>query len=165
MLNAQDRAVDLIESYRDPLAGAIARQIKSTVPRYKDEDPPDIKENLAALLGAMPLLIRGQATSDLEEVVNGVASMRASGGFNVGEFTVAALCFLPVLRQFFRDKAATSEEAMEMYEVVEQVALPFVGHIVSAFAGNQPVAAGGIDVKRFLTFLDSPVGIASVEDA
>jgi hypothetical protein len=163
MLTAQDHAIELMESYKDGLAAAIARQIKATVPRYKETDPPDIEKNLAALLGAMPPLIRGGHSSELEAVVNNVASMRASGGFNVGEFTVAALCFLPVLRKFFRDKASTAEAAAEMYDVVEAVALPFAGQIVSIFADSQPVAAGGIDVKRFLSFLDSPVGIATVE--
>lgn len=163
MSSPSERAAELIESYNDKLAAAIARQIQATVPRYEESSPPDLEQNLQRLVGALAPLVRGKNAEELEQVVKGVAEMRATAGFNVGEFTVAALCFMPVLRNFFRERADSADDALAMYDAVEAVGLPFCGRIVSIFAENQPVAAGGIDVKRFLSFLDSPVGIASVD--
>jgi len=165
MSTPADNAAALIESYTDKLAAAVTRQIQATVPKYTDAAPAELESNLKTLVGALAPLVRGEHTDELESAVGRVAELRRGTGFNVGEFTVAALCFLPVLRRFFQERADSPADALAMYDALEQVALPFCGRIVSIFADTQPIAAGGIDVKRFLSFLESPVGIASVDDS
>ena len=47
------------------------------------------------------------------------------------DFLVACLSWLPVMRRFYFERCADPKQAMECYEAVETLALPFMGRIIS----------------------------------
>jgi len=53
---------------------------------------------------------------------------RTAQGFSSGDFLVAVLCMLPVLRRFYSNYASSPERGLRYYEEIEAVLLPFYGH-------------------------------------
>jgi len=152
----EQRAVAMIEESTGPLASAIARQIKRTVPRYSEEDFTAIHLNIKGLLSGVPALVRGESLEELTATVREIARERSSGGFTTADFTVASLCILPVLRHFFIGEGG--EQGLKMYDAVEAVILPFMGRSIAIFADAPPPESTPEEsiVRQILSRLTDP---------
>ncbi len=169
------KAVALIEGEKERLALAIVQQVRTVVPRYQDVDPTAQLRNTATVLACVGDLLVYKRTNRLADFVESVVQLRAAIGFSVGDFLVGGLCFLPVLRRFLVHRAASTAEGLVMYELIEQMALPFNGRVAEIYAecSGDVTDPDGVDTSRFLSLLSDslevtplfqPVPIASIDD-
>jgi len=140
-IDTEDRLIALLDENRSPLAAAITRQIRRTVPRYESSASRGLEANVDALLRGMPALIRGEPLDDLFRIVGDIAVDRARRGFRAGDFSLACLCFLPVLRHFLSEREPA--DGMAMYDLVEAVALPFMGRCMAVFVDRPKLPNDG----------------------
>ncbi len=134
---ARERAVFLVHEKRDRIARAVARQIQHQVPKYKEVDQVALARSCRGVLSASEPLVRAGDARRLAALVDDLATMRLAGGFELEHFVVAALCFVPVLRQFFFETIKDPAEANLLYEQYEGVLLPFVGRVANIFMNSE----------------------------
>jgi hypothetical protein len=128
------QAAALMKSHHRRIAQAVARQLRRTIPRYRQLDEVMLERNVATILGGVQqFLERGNATP-LLSIVEDVARLRQMSGFSLQDFLVASLCFLPVVRQFLVEKLGDVGRGLACYEAVEAAALPLVGRVAALYA-------------------------------
>ena len=125
--------VQLIRSHRVRIARALVRQVRVLVPRYAQLDSSAQERNFIALLVAVERLLESGDDALLMEVTAQVAQLRASMGFQIEDFTAAALAFLPVMRRFLVEHSASAIKGLDEYEEFEALALPVLGRVGSVF--------------------------------
>lgn len=131
------RAIELIDGSKDGLTDAVSRQILKFVPRYKGADL--LETNVRAILDGIAIMVRGESREELVKTVEVITSNRSATGFSVGDYALASMCFLPVLRKFFLE--CDPERGLEMYDIVESVSFPFMAQCISIFVEGPPKAA------------------------
>jgi hypothetical protein len=131
-MNVEQKTAALIQSHQVRLARAVVRQIHLLVPKYRLVDAQAMEKNvLAQLQGVVVILERGDERK-LLSVVEPLVQIRSMSGFDISEFLLAYLCFLPVTRRFFMERLPLGE-ALASYEVVENLALPLLGRFMALF--------------------------------
>jgi len=126
-------AARLLKGHRVRLSRAMARQIQQLVPRYQLLDSTVLERNLGTILGGIEHFLQSGDEAHLMGIMQNVMQLRALGGFALGEFLMATLSVLPVLRRFFIERSATLEEGLRVYESVESVALPLMGRMADIY--------------------------------
>lgn len=128
-----ERLVTLLRGHRVRIARALVRQCRALVPRYAHVDEVALEHSfLLLLVGVENLLDHGEERQLLKATAH-IAELRASTGFRVDDFVLAALAFLPVLRRFIIERAPHVEAGLDDYESFEAVALPVIGRAASIF--------------------------------
>lgn len=130
---AHERVVELLGSHKIRIARALVRQMRALSPRYATLEAVALEENLVRLL---TLISRFLETGDESSLVNHTAytaQLRQALGFTVRDFMMANLSFLPVLRRFLIESAASLEEGLADYEALEAVAIPLMATSAAAF--------------------------------
>ena len=147
----------MIESHKAAVARAIAQQIQQTVPRYQRVDDVALKKSVESLLGGVGPLMDGRPEV-FEPLVDSVAQLRRTTGFELSDFILAALCFLPVLRKFFCSRGGDLRAGLERYAALESVVVPFVGRVITLFldADQDATNPDGIDTVTFMSMLTEP---------
>jgi hypothetical protein len=130
---ANERLVKLLKGHRVRIARALVRQTRALVPRYEQLDAGAQERNFLSLLLGVERLLEHGDDAPLLEVAAHVAQLRASMGFRVEDFSVAAMCFLPVIRRFVLEHAGNIAEGLDDYEEFESVALPYLGRAAIIF--------------------------------
>lgn len=145
-----DRVVKLLRGHRVRVARALVRQARALVPRYEQIDASAQERNfLSLLLGVERLLEHGDDEPVLE-VASHVAQLRASMGFRVDDFSVASLCFLPVIRRFILEHSESLQQGLDDYDDFESVALPILGRAANIFmdATEEETQPNGRDPRK-----------------
>ncbi|MBI5494439.1 MAG: hypothetical protein HY904_05385 [Deltaproteobacteria bacterium] len=125
-------AAQLLKSHQVRISRALARQIQQMVPRYREVDAGLLEKNILTLMDGMHALLERGDDRKLMGVVEYVVQIRSIGGFQTGEFMLACLCFLPVMRRFLADKLPMAQ-AVAAYEAVENAALPLVARLIPLY--------------------------------
>jgi hypothetical protein len=137
-------ALQLFANRRLQLACAVARQVQATVPRYRGLDALALARNIDHVLRAVQQLLKNNDEQTLSEVLGQLKQRREHEGFSGGDFLVAVLCTLPVIRRFFCNHASSPAIGLRFYEEVEAVLLPFYGrwaaHEENAFDADERTA-------------------------
>lgn len=137
-------ALRLFANRRLQLACAVARQVQATVPRYRAIDALTLARNIDRVLQAVQQLLQNSDEQTLCEVLGRLRQRREGEGFSGGDFLVAVLCTLPVIRRFYCNHASSPETGLRFYEEVEAVLLPFYGrwaaHEENAFDTDERTA-------------------------
>jgi hypothetical protein len=159
-------AAAFLKSHQVRIARATVRQVQGLVPRYRQVDSAVLEKNIGTLLaGAQVLLERGDDTK-LMGMMEYIMQIRTLGGFQTSEFVLACMSFLPVMRRFLFERLP-HPQAMEAYEAVEGVSLPFLGRVVSVYEkaleslqeGDTPVP---MEIARLWPSRLSPVVVEQV---
>ncbi len=139
------RVVSLLRGHRVRIARALVRQTRALVPRYEQLDTLAQERNFMSLLLGVERLLEFDDDAPLMEVAAHIAQLRASMGFRVEEFSVASLCFLPVVRRFVIEHATSLDVGLADYELFEAVALPVIGRAANLFldANEEPTIPSG----------------------
>ena len=130
-------AARLLQPHRDAIARAVARQIRRTVPRYEQVDLVALERNTRTVLGGVQRLLEGGDSATLLRVVEDVAQLRTTTGFQASEFLVASMCFMPVVRRFLVQHAPSPMEGLLAWDSVEAIALPLFGQVVDVFLDSE----------------------------
>lgn len=133
----QKLAARLLKPHHDRIAQAVARQIRRTVPRYEQVEPIALERNLKTVLRGVQRLLEQGDGATLLRVLEDVAQLRSSTGFQVSELLLAAMCFNPVVRRFLVGSAPTVGEGLAAWEAVESVTLPLFGQLVDLFLDSE----------------------------
>lgn len=157
-------AARLLKPHHERIAQAVARQIRRTVPRYEQVEPVALERNLKTVLGGIQRLLEKGDAATLLRVVEDVAQLRSSTGFQASEFLVAGMCFLPVVRRFLIGSASTPGEGLAAYEAVESISLPLFGQLVDLFldAEEETTAPTGLRLPTTREGFLLPLTIESV---
>lgn len=147
-----ERVVTLLRSHRVRIARALVRQSRALAPRYEQIDQTAHERNFLTLLIAVERLLGHGDDKPVLNAAANLASLRASMGFHVEDFTLASLGFLPVLRRFIIESSASLQEGLDDYEAFESIALPLIGRAASIFidAAEDPTVPNAARAK-FLT--------------
>jgi len=124
-------AVELLERHRSLIAHAIARQIMQTLPQYRSVDPNDLAGSIDELLEGVQTLLIARDHKTLAQVLDTLVQLHNKRGFGVGDFLVATLCTLPVMRRFYMKYASAQDQGIVCYEQVESVLIPLYGHLAA----------------------------------
>ena len=139
------RARALLEQHRDLIAHAVARQIRMAVPSYEAVEEIGLAGNVAVVLEAVGGLLAARDPATVARVMDLLRALHQRRGFAVGDFMVAVLCALPVLRRFYGKYADTPQLGQELFERVEGVLIPLYGKLVALLAdapgADEPAAA------------------------
>jgi hypothetical protein len=128
-----ERVVKLLRSHRVRIARALVRQTRALAPRYEQIDAAAQERNFLALLIAIDRLLEQGDEKPIMDAAANIASLRASMGFRVEDFSLASLGFLPVIRRFIIENSPSTEEGLDDYEAFEAIALPLIGRAASIF--------------------------------
>jgi len=129
-------AAALLKSHNVRIARAIARQTQGLVDRYRTMDISILEKNISVTLsGAQVLLETGDETK-MMKTLEYVVQIRTISGFQTADFLMAWLNFLPVMRRFLLERLPV-KQAMAEYDVVEAIALPMMGRVVTMFEEAQ----------------------------
>jgi len=130
---SNQQAAEILERHREGVAVAVARQIRSSVPRYRMVDKQAVANNVKDVLDGVRVLLTRGDERQVMGVLNYIMDIRRISGFSVGDFLVAVLCALPVVRRFFIAKAISAEAGLKLYEAFEAQVLPLYGRVVINF--------------------------------
>jgi len=132
-LEPRQRAAQLLERHRSSVAYAIARQIQNTVPKYRTIDREAVTGNVKDVIDGVRIMLTKSDERQVMGALNVIMEIRRLSGFSVGDFLVAVLCALPVVRRFFITKSMSAELGLELYEAFESQVLPLYGRLVINF--------------------------------
>jgi hypothetical protein len=130
---ATERVLKLIRSHRVRIARALVRQTRMLAPRYEQIDRIALERSYMGLIFALERVLEAGDTTMLTDQQEQIASMRSAMGFQIEDFLLASLGWLPVIRRFLMEHGANLGEAIADYEEFEAIALPLVAHAATAF--------------------------------
>ena len=135
-----ERVVQLLRSHRVRIARALVRQSRALAPRYEQIDELAQERSYLGLIFAVERILESDDDTMLADQTEQLAMMRSSMGFQMEDFLLATLGWLPVIRHFLLERAANIAEAIEDYEAFEAVALPLVARAAATFieAAEEP---------------------------
>jgi hypothetical protein len=136
----KERVVKLLRSHRVRIARALVRQARSLAPRYEQIDALAQERSFVGLVFALERVFEDDDDSMLAEQTEQLAMMRVAVGFQMEDFLLASLGWLPVIRTFLVEHGTNLAESLADYEVFEAVAIPLVARAATAFveAGEDP---------------------------
>ncbi len=130
---SHERVVVLLGSHKVRIARALVRQMRGLSPRYAALEQTALEENLVRLLGLIARFLETGDESSLKSHASYTAQLRQALGFELKDFMLANLSFMPVLRRFLVESAPTVEQGLADYEALEAVALPLLANAASLF--------------------------------
>jgi hypothetical protein len=154
-------AVALLRPNTGPLSAAVVRQLKRTVPRYREVDSHAMQRNVGAVLKAVEQLLAKGNIETLRSTISELVALRSATGFGVDELITAGFCFLPVLRRFFTEHARDVGAGLDAYEYLESMVLPMFGFVASHAANIEEVTNPGSSAWQAVDF---PASIESLEE-
>ena len=154
-------ALELLRLNKKPLAGAIVRQLKSTIERYGSVDAEAMSRNVLRLLDGIEVVLDKGDLKTLQRVTSDTVALRASSGFGVDELVTAGVCFLPVMRRFFVDHSRDIGTGLDAYEHLESLVLPMFGWIASHASDIDQVTDPKGSAWQAIAF---PASIESIEE-
>jgi hypothetical protein len=136
----KERVVKLLRSHRVRIARALVRQARSLAPRYEQIDALAMERSYMGLVFAVERVLEAGDDSMLADQTEQLATMRSAMGFQMEDFLLASLGWLPVVRTFLLEHGSNLAESIADYEEFEAVALPLVARAASVFveAGEDP---------------------------
>jgi hypothetical protein len=147
----------LFKSNRKRIACAVAHQIQQTVPRYQQVDSLTLARNVDSVLQGVQRVLEGGQEQAVTGVLDWLQAQRKNEGFSAGDFLVAVLCSLPVIRRFYANHASSLEAGLRYFEEVEAILIPLYGHWVAADADTFEEAATEPDARSPLAAVaDAP---------
>lgn len=129
------RLAQILEDHQPAIAAAVTRQIRRSVPRYREVDREAMQHEVELLLSALLHLARGGDSRQLKQMVADVLTLRRVIGFSEADLLVAALCFLPVMRRFLIRHAPHTKEGLQTYDEFETIVfrvVPFMLNVLRA---------------------------------
>ena len=135
-----ERIVKLLRSHRVRIARALVRQSRTLAPRYEQIDKLAQEKSYMGLIFALERVLEDGDESLLADQTEQLASMRSTMGFQMEDFLLATLGWLPVIRRFLFEQGTSLAEAVADYEEFETIALPLVARSASVFleASEEP---------------------------
>jgi len=130
---AMPSVAQLLQTHRARIALAVARQVHSTVPGYRNIDVEALGHNAELILDGVAMLLESGDEQTLMRIVGMDMELRQVSGVTVSDYLVALLCGLPVIRRFVVREATSVEAGLERYEQFERVALPLFGRVVANY--------------------------------
>lgn len=130
---SHERVVILLGSHKVRIARALVRQMRGLSPRYASLEAGALEENLVRLLGLIARFLETGDDSSLRSHTSYTAQLRHALGFQLRDFMLANLSFMPVLRRFLVESAPTLEQGLADYEALEAVALPMMANAATLF--------------------------------
>lgn len=133
---SHERVVELLGSHKIRIARALVRQMRSLSPRYAALEAIALEENLVRLLTLIARFLETGDESSLRTHTAYTAQLRQALGFELADFMLANLSFLPVLRRFLVESAPTIAEGLADFEALEAVALPIMANAAVIFSAS-----------------------------
>jgi len=128
-----ERVVKLLQGHRVRIAKALVRQARALAPRYEQLDLLAMERSYIQLIFAVEKMLAHGDDSSLIEQTEQLAAMRRATGFQMEEFLLGSLGWLPVMRRFILEQGQSIDEAIADYDAFEAIALPFVARAASTF--------------------------------
>lgn len=154
-------ALELLKPNLVPVSRAVVRQLKTTVPRYKDVDAIAMEKNVGMILKGLVRLIEKGDIATLKNITAEIVQLRTTSGFGVDELITAGFCFLPVLRRLYTEYADDIGRGLDAYEHVESMALPMFGFVASHASDLDEITDPRASAWQALAF---PASIESLEE-
>src|SRR3954463_2087517 len=101
-----ERVVSLLRSHRVRIARALVRQARALAPRYEQIDQLALERSYLGLIFAVERVLEIGDDTVLAEQTEQIASMRSAVGFQMEDFVLASLGWLPVIRTFLMEHGA-----------------------------------------------------------
>jgi hypothetical protein len=136
----KERVVKLLRSHRVRIARALVRQAKRLAPRYEQIDSLAMERSYMSVVFAVERVLETGDDAMLADQTEQLAQMRLAMGFQMEDFLLASLGWLPVMRTFLLEHGKDLAESIADYDEFEAIALPLCARAAAAFveAGEDP---------------------------
>lgn len=135
---AKALAVRLLRAHRDEIAKSIVARVDKYAPSMLQVDRRARSHAIASLVDAVAEALDGGSKTHATTLMKNSARLRIAGGVTREDLLASQHMYLPAIRKVFVDKHADLREALEAYEVVEDVALPIVCEIAKVILQFDP---------------------------
>lgn len=130
------RLAQILGEHQSAIAAAVTRQIRRSVPRYREVDREAMEHEVELLLAGLLHLAKGGDARQLKRMVADVLTLRRVIGFSEADLLVASLCFLPVMRRFLIRHAPHTREGLLTYDEFEALVFRLMPFMLEVLRGS-----------------------------